>query len=50
VVASGGVAGLDDVRAACAAAAEGIEGLIIGMALYRGAISLAEALRLTQGA
>ncbi|NLX36324.1 MAG: 1-(5-phosphoribosyl)-5-[(5-phosphoribosylamino)methylideneamino]imidazole-4-carboxamide isomerase [Chloroflexi bacterium] len=49
VIASGGVANLDDVRAACAAAAQGVQGLIIGMALYRGAISLTEALRLTQG-
>lgn len=49
VIASGGVATLDDVRAACAAEPDGVTGLIIGMALYRGAFELAEALRLTQG-
>ncbi|MEN6478974.1 MAG: 1-(5-phosphoribosyl)-5-[(5-phosphoribosylamino)methylideneamino]imidazole-4-carboxamide isomerase [Anaerolineales bacterium] len=49
VIASGGVATLDDVRAACAAEPDGVTGLIIGMALYRGAFGLAEALRLTQG-
>ena len=46
VIASGGVASLEDMRAARAAEAEGIEGVIIGMALYRGAFTLHEALRI----
>ena len=49
VIASGGVAGLDDVRALQAMEAEGIEGVIVGMALYRGAIQLAQALRVARG-
>jgi len=44
VIASGGVASLEDIRALKAHEREGIEGVIIGMALYRGAICLAEAL------
>jgi phosphoribosylformimino-5-aminoimidazole carboxamide ribotide isomerase len=50
VIASGGVATLDDVRAARAAEPEGIEGLIIGMALYREAFTLQDALRVAAGA
>jgi phosphoribosylformimino-5-aminoimidazole carboxamide ribotide isomerase len=49
VIASGGVATLDDVQALCARQADGIEGAIIGQALYTGAIDLAEAIRLFQG-
>jgi phosphoribosylformimino-5-aminoimidazole carboxamide ribotide isomerase len=45
VIASGGVASLDDVTRLRALAADGIEGMIIGQALYRGALSLPEALR-----
>lgn len=44
VIASGGVATLDDLRALKAREGEGIAGVIIGMALYRGAIRLPEAL------
>lgn len=44
VIASGGVASLDDVRALKAREDEGIAGVIIGMALYREAIRLPEAL------
>jgi phosphoribosylformimino-5-aminoimidazole carboxamide ribotide isomerase len=50
VIASGGVASLDDIRALTAREADGIRGVIIGMALYRGAIQLAEALSLARGA
>jgi phosphoribosylformimino-5-aminoimidazole carboxamide ribotide isomerase len=46
VIASGGVANLDDVRRLKAVEHEGIEGAIIGKALYTGAVDLAEALRL----
>lgn len=45
VVASGGVSSLDDVRALRALGGEGVEGAIIGKALYSGAFTLAEALR-----
>jgi len=44
VIASGGVRDLDDVRALRAYVEQGIEGVIIGQALYRGAIDLAAAL------
>ena len=44
VIASGGVAGLDDIRALAAHASDGIEGVIVGQALYTGAVSLPEAL------
>ena len=38
IIASGGVAGLDDIRALAAHASDGIEGVIVGQALYTGAI------------
>ena len=41
IIASGGVAGLDDIRALAAHAADGIEGVIVGQALYTGAVDLA---------
>ncbi len=46
VIASGGVATLDDVRRTLHVAAQGLCGLIIGRALYDGALELAEALQL----
>jgi len=49
VIASGGVASLDDIRALREHAQDGIEGVVIGMALYRGTISLPEALRIARG-
>lgn len=48
VIASGGVASLEDVARLRARSAEGIEGVIIGQALYRAALSLPEAIRLAQ--
>jgi phosphoribosylformimino-5-aminoimidazole carboxamide ribotide isomerase len=45
VIASGGVASLADVEQLRAEEAVGIEGVIIGQALYTGAVSLPEALR-----
>lgn len=45
VVASGGVSSLDDGRALAAMADVGVEGAIIGKALYAGAFTLEEALR-----
>ena len=44
VIASGGASSLDDVRAATALAPSGVDGLIIGRALYDDRISLEEAL------
>jgi phosphoribosylformimino-5-aminoimidazole carboxamide ribotide isomerase len=49
VIASGGVASLEDLRALKACEQDGIEGVIIGMALYRGAIRLADALTIAAG-
>jgi phosphoribosylanthranilate isomerase len=44
VVASGGVSTLDDVRALRGLVGEGVEGAIIGSALYQGAFTLPDAL------
>jgi phosphoribosylanthranilate isomerase len=44
VIASGGVSSVDDLRALAALARDGIEGSIIGKALYAGAFTLPEAL------
>ena len=44
VVASGGVASLDDLRALAALVPLGVEGVIVGKALYAGAFTLGEAL------
>ena len=49
VIASGGVASLEDIRRLREHVQDGIEGVIIGMALYRGAIRLPEALKAAQG-
>jgi phosphoribosylformimino-5-aminoimidazole carboxamide ribotide isomerase len=46
VMVSGGVAAIDDVKKIKAVADEGIEGVIIGTALYTGAIDLAEAVKI----
>ncbi|MCY4450374.1 MAG: 1-(5-phosphoribosyl)-5-[(5-phosphoribosylamino)methylideneamino]imidazole-4-carboxamide isomerase [Immundisolibacterales bacterium] len=43
VFASGGIRGLDDIRALCAAADAGIAGAIIGRALYEGTLDYAAA-------
>lgn len=45
VVASGGVASLDDIKALKELVAIGVEGAIMGKALYAGAFTLADALR-----
>lgn len=47
VVASGGITELSDLEALMALVAEGVEGAIIGTALYEGRFSLTEALALT---
>jgi phosphoribosylformimino-5-aminoimidazole carboxamide ribotide isomerase len=46
VIASGGVARLEDIRRLCGVANEGIMGAIVGRALYEGELDLAEAQRL----
>jgi phosphoribosylformimino-5-aminoimidazole carboxamide ribonucleotide (ProFAR) isomerase len=46
VIASGGVSSLDDLRAIAALRPLGVEGAIIGTALYEGAFALADALEL----
>lgn len=48
VIASGGVGSLDDISRLQMLAAQGLEGVIVGRALYNGAFSLAEALREAQ--
>jgi len=49
LIASGGVACLSDLEALVALEDQGVEGVIIGMALYRGAIRLPDALRVARG-
>ena len=46
VIASGGIGGLDDVRALCEVADEGIVGAIAGRALYEGTLDFATAQKL----
>jgi phosphoribosylformimino-5-aminoimidazole carboxamide ribotide isomerase len=47
VIASGGVATLDDLRRLLPLKSEGVEGVIVGRALYNGSFSFKEATRLT---
>jgi len=49
VIASGGVSSLDDLRALSELTPIGVEGVIVGKALYAGAFTLTEALALTRG-
>jgi len=49
VVASGGITELADLEALAALVPDGVEGAIIGTALYEGRFTLEEALRLTRG-
>lgn len=48
VIASGGVASLDDLRALAAVGLPNLVGVVVGRALYDGRIDLAEAIRLLQ--
>jgi len=50
VIASGGVGSLQDIRALAPYHARGIEGVIVGMALYEGRFTLAEAIAAAKGA
>ena len=49
VVASGGIATLDDLRALRELVPDGVEGAIIGTALYLGNFTLPEALQVAAG-
>jgi len=49
VIAAGGVSSLDDIRRLKEIEHFGIEGVIIGQALYAGAFSLAEVIKLGGG-
>ena len=49
VVASGGIAQLDDLRALVRLVPEGVEGVIVGKALYNGNFTLPEALAVADG-
>ena len=48
VIASGGVSSLDDIKALKAHQQDGIEGVVIGRALYTGALDLAEVLKIAE--
>jgi phosphoribosylformimino-5-aminoimidazole carboxamide ribotide isomerase len=48
VIASGGVATLDDIRRVKAVEADGVEGVIVGKALYAGQVDLAQALEIAR--
>lgn len=49
VIASGGVSGAADIRAVKAAAPDGVEGVIVGKAIYTGNLTLADALAIARG-
>ena len=49
IIASGGVRGLEDISACAALAHKGLEGVIIGRALYDGRIELKQALAAAKG-
>lgn len=49
VIASGGVSGLADIIAVKEAEAAGVEGVIVGKAIYTGKLSLTEALKVARG-
>lgn len=48
VIASGGIAGLDDIRALCGVMEDGVVGAILGRALYTGDVDFAEAQRIAE--
>jgi phosphoribosylformimino-5-aminoimidazole carboxamide ribotide isomerase len=50
IIASGGVASIEDIITLTAHRSEGIDGVIIGMALYQGKVDLTEALQVAKGA
>ncbi|MYA78657.1 MAG: hypothetical protein F4Y17_14200, partial [Gemmatimonadetes bacterium] len=50
VIASGGVATMEDLERASGAVADGLEGVVLGKSLYEGTIDLSEAVRIYQSA
>jgi phosphoribosylformimino-5-aminoimidazole carboxamide ribotide isomerase/phosphoribosylanthranilate isomerase len=48
VVASGGISSLEDIKVLCALTEIGVEGAIVGKALYAGAFTLEQALEVTR--
>jgi phosphoribosylanthranilate isomerase len=48
VIASGGIATLDDISALAALESIGVEGAIVGKALYAGAFTLGQALQVSR--
>jgi phosphoribosylformimino-5-aminoimidazole carboxamide ribotide isomerase len=50
IIASGGISSLEDIRSLLELESSGVAGVIVGKALYTGAIKLSEALSLTRGA
>ena len=49
VIASGGVGAVEHIRAVAGLAADGVEGVIVGRALYTGAVLLEDALAAAEG-
>ncbi|NOX64179.1 MAG: 1-(5-phosphoribosyl)-5-[(5-phosphoribosylamino)methylideneamino]imidazole-4-carboxamide isomerase [Chloroflexi bacterium] len=49
VIASGGVKDLDDIRALAAHRRDGVDGVIVGQALYTGRLDLARAIEIAEG-
>ncbi len=49
VIASGGVGSLDDVRALLPCESDGVDAVIVGRALYTGAVKLGDAIAVAQG-
>lgn len=49
IIASGGIAGMDDIRGLCEVAGEGIVGAVLGRALYEGKLDFAEARKFVDG-
>lgn len=49
VIASGGASSLDDIRAVKALEKDGVDGIIVGKAIYGGSLDLKEALKIADG-
>ena len=49
IIASGGISGLDDIKALCEVEGDGVMGAVLGRALYEGKLDFAEARRYIEG-
>lgn len=49
IIASGGIADMDDIRALCDVAEDGVAGAILGRSIYEGTLDFAEALEYVDG-